>query len=143
MFGFGKKSEAAQLPPKAAYDLGETIGRCLFRAVSGYLDYRLSQLTVKMLTLLAGRFETIHDEPDHRPEVVAQVEFDIFRNNLQEFLPKLEAEVREFLSDWLLLAENSGQKAEIDAYLRDRLKKAQNDLIAQGTAMLSQVIAHP
>jgi hypothetical protein len=42
MFGFGKKREGAQLPPRAAYNLGETIGRCLFRAVSGYLDYRLS-----------------------------------------------------------------------------------------------------
>ena len=54
------KREAARLPPKTAYDLGETIGRCLFRPVSGYLDYRLSQLTVKTLPL----FETIHDEPD-------------------------------------------------------------------------------
>jgi hypothetical protein len=52
MFGFRKKRETAQLPPRAAYDLGETIGRCLFRAVSGYVDYRLSQLTVKTLTLL-------------------------------------------------------------------------------------------
>jgi hypothetical protein len=68
MFGFGKKREATQLPPKAAYDLAETIGRCLFRAVSGYLDYRLSQLTVKTLTLLAERFETIHDEPEHKPQ---------------------------------------------------------------------------
>jgi hypothetical protein len=143
MFGFGKKHEAAQLPPSAAYDLGETIGRCLFRAVSGYLDYRLSQLTVKTLTLLAERFETIHAEPDHEPEMVARVEFDIFRNNLQEFQPRLEVEVREFLNDWLLLAENSGQKAEIDDYIRDRLSKASNDLIAQGAVMLSQVISHP
>lgn len=143
MFGFGKKREAAQLPPEAAYDLGETIGRCLFRAVSGYLDYRLSQLTVKTLTLLAERFETIHDEPDYRPEVVAQVEFDIFQTNLQEFQPKLEVEIQEFLRDWLLLAENSGQKADIDDYIRDRLVKAQSDLITQGNAMLSQVIAHP
>ncbi len=140
MFGFGKKRDAAQLPSSAAYDLGETIGRCLFRAVSGYLDYRLSQLTVKTLTLLAERFETIDDEPDHAPEAVARAEFDIFRNNLQEFEPLLEAEVREFLNDWLLLAENSEQKGEIEGYIRDRLSKGCNELIAQGAAMLSQVI---
>jgi hypothetical protein len=141
MFGFGKKREATQLPRKAAYDLGETIGRCLFRAVAGYLDYRLSELTVRVLTLLGERFETIHDESNHKPEVVAQVEFDIFRNNLQEFQPRLESEVREFLNDWLLVAEKSGQKAEIDEYISDRLSKAQQDLVAQGAAMLSQVIS--
>lgn len=79
MFGLRKKRAETQLTRKAAYDLGVTTGRCLFKAVAGYLDYRLSQLTVKTLTLLAGRFATIYDEPDHPPEVVAQVEFDIFR----------------------------------------------------------------
>ncbi|MGH7039442.1 MAG: hypothetical protein ACREE1_15030, partial [Stellaceae bacterium] len=121
MFGFGKKREATQLPPKAAYDLGETIGRCLFRAVAGYLDYRLSQLTVKVLALLAERFETIHDEPNHKSEVVAQVEFHIFRDNLQERWPRLESEIRGFLNDWLLIAEKSNQKVEIDEYISDRL----------------------
>ena len=101
---FGKKRETTQLPENAGYDLGVTIGRCLFKAVAGYLDYRLSQLTVKTLTLLAERFETIHDELNHLPEVAAKVEFDIFRNNLNDFQPRLKAEIETFLSDWLLIA---------------------------------------
>jgi hypothetical protein len=142
MFGFGKKREATQLPPKAAYDLGATMGRCLFRAVSGYLDYRLSQLTVKTLMLLAERFTTIHDEPKHGPEVVAQVEFDIFRSNLQELQQRLEAEIRVFLHDWLLLAQNSDQNTEIDSYIKGRLSKSHQEIIAHGSAMLSQVISN-
>jgi hypothetical protein len=139
MFGFGKKRDETQLRPKAAYELGETIGRCLFRAVLGYLDYRLSQLTVNMLTLLAERFETIHDEPGHKPEVVAQVEFGIFRQHLEEFQPKLETEIYEFLHDWLLLVENPNQKGEIDAHIKDRLSTFHHDLIAHASAMLSHV----
>jgi hypothetical protein len=142
MFGFGKKREAAQLPPTAAYDLGETIGRCLFRAIAGYLDYRLSQLTVKMLTLLAERFETIHDEPKHKAEVVANVEFEIFCNNLKDFQPRLRSEIDATLSDWLQIASSSNQKSEVEDYISERLIEFHEDLLGQGSAMRSQMISN-
>ena len=52
------------------------------------------------------------------------------------------AEIDSTLSDWLLIAPSSDNKSDIEDYISDRLAKAHEDLLAQGSATLSQVISN-
>jgi len=138
MFEFLRKKRNK---PPAAYQIGQKAGAAMAEAVETYLNHRLAEVSEKMLALLQQRFTTIHDEPEHAPELVAKVEYQIFMGHLETLPARIHQEAHDALGKWFDIARKSGVLDELNRLIETRINEARMKLMGESLAMFAEACA--
>ena len=158
MFGFFRKWskrrawEAEAIAEKharemAAYQFGRDTGEKIYLEVNGWLDRRLDDLTLKLLSTLKERFNTIYDEPNHAPLTVAAIELKIFMGHMdgtgsddgRPMRARLRAEAETALDGWIKLAREMGQGEIIDKFIDDRIFATEETIYSRVELMWTEI----
>jgi len=144
MFDWIKRKRVREEKPtpsqQAAYKSGQEAGEAIFRAVEGYLDKRLPEVSSRFLRVLRERLETIHNEPGVDPKKVAQIEYDIFVENTTDYPAKMTKEVESGLREWLGLAREIGVGDIVDQHIQRKIVEASASLRLDGALALSEAV---
>src|SRR5208337_4049361 len=108
----------------AAYQKGQDAGRSMAAAVDEYMDRRLPSVTAALLKVFADRLQTIFDEPEHDPKVVAAIELKIFKENTDTFQTRLKNDFYRDDHKWIEVAKLTGVLDLIDQHIDKRTEAA-------------------
>jgi hypothetical protein len=118
IFKFLAKPKGMTRKQEAAYQFGERASQAMTAAIDEYLDQQLTELQSNLLAVLSLRLRTIHDEPGHRPEQVARIEWDIFLGHVQTLPNRVKQDFPEDIIKWQDLASTIGIRELFDAYVQ-------------------------
>ena len=85
----------------ATYEKGKEFAEHLGVMIDEFAEGRLDQITVNLLQVFKERLETVYDDPEHGPEVVAAVELRIFEEKIGEAQKRFWSELQDHLSDYV------------------------------------------
>ena len=140
MLGLFKKRAAERSRRAAIIKEGEHAGQAIFEAVEAFLNQRLPEVSKSLLEVLRGRFNTIYDHPPHAPKDVAQIEWNIFNENIATYPARLRDEIENSRRDWLNVATQMGVRAMIDQHIEKRIADSVSALRLDAIAMLVEVV---
>lgn len=141
MFEFFKKRREQREVRQHELEMGRRAGRSLYEAVREYLDGRLPEVSTKLLDVFRQRLATIHNEPEHPPELVAKVEWDIFQKQINEFPTRMRQEVDANLREWMSVADDLHVREMIDHYVAKRIADASSALTQESLLLLAEAAA--
>ncbi len=129
MFGFFKRRKTP--PPtvspeeQAAYEKGRNVASQYMGEMMSYVDLRAAQIERNYLEVFQGTLDRAREQVDHSPLLLARVEYDVFRENVDTAIDKLVDETKATLSEWDELHEMLGNSNEVDTaiytYVSDRI----------------------
>lgn len=119
--------------------MGQEAGVAMSQAIEAYLNQRLPVVSNNLLAVLRQRLTTIHDEPNHAPEVVAKIEWDIFKEQLDNFPIRMREEAHEALRKWLDVAAQIGVLNETTQLIESIIDRAAKELTNQSIIALAVV----
>jgi hypothetical protein len=140
MFNYFKKRAEAKRSREAATKAGYEAGTAISQAVEDYLNRRLPEVSNKLLAVLRERFNTIYDEPQVSPKVAAQIEYDIFVKNTDEYPTRIKEEMQLPLHEWMELASQAGIRELLDQYVSKLISDAHALLRLEAALMLTEVV---
>lgn len=86
---------------KEAYKRGQEYAQYLGDRVNEFAENRLDHVTVNLLEVFKDRLETVYNDPDHDPKIVAAAELEIFKKQIAEAQKRFWSETQDHLSDEL------------------------------------------
>lgn len=84
---------------EAANKMGRDFGDNLFKKVEKFGDTRLDEIAIKHLSVFKNQLETVYDDPDHEPKIIAAIEGQIFSEQTEQVLKIMWSETQEFCAE--------------------------------------------
>ena len=124
---FDRFRRRKELDPKlkAAYEMGQTFGEHLGQKLNFFVDGRMASVSVGFLEIFKSSLDNLTEMPGHRPQDVAAAELRIFGEKIEEAHKKMWAELIEYFSDEIPIAEAAGMSET----LADLIEKATDDQV--------------
>lgn len=123
--GNGKRKEVEKAV--AAYRAGQEFGGQLFAHLDAFAARRLDEVSIKLLEVFKGRLETVYDDPEHDPKMVAEVELRLFGERIEIYQQTMSVEMIDDLPEEYVEAASSLDMTEefldlIEGVLEPRLQ---------------------
>ena len=103
--------------------------------IETFATSRLDASARQLLATFKTRLETVDDEPGHDPELIASVEFNIFKRTLRAARRDMAAELLDHIRNEMIVAESFNMTADL-LVLVDRAVDDRLDTLAFGASAL-------
>lgn len=140
MFGFLRQRTQERRELSEAHQLGVDAAGEMADEVEGYLSSRLPNITVSYLEVFKERLQDLPEHPELSVEQVAEIEFEIFLEQIEGLSTKMAEEVSTALADWYAFATEMGVRQALDELVQQRVDEALILLRAGGKTLLRQRI---
>ncbi|WP_444921922.1 hypothetical protein ACJJID_06145 [Microbulbifer sp. CnH-101-G] len=120
---------------QAAYEKGQDFGGHLVSKVDEFSSARLDQITVNLLEVFKGRLETVCEDPEHDPKLVAAAELEIFKEQIGKAQENMWSELQQHLSSEIEIAEKIDMVEEVADLIETATEQRLQILIAGAKAL--------
>lgn len=150
IFGFGKSREekAAEARAQAerdaknaeALELGRQAGKATVAAIDNFMTFRVRPVSEKVYGVFSDRLSGIDINSADSPVDVARIEFDLFIEQIDTFKAAMFEECTVHVDEWLRLADQMGNRADIEVYIRNAIANICLELFDRALTRGSEVI---
>ena len=144
-----KKEEKKKV--QAAMADGEEFGNKIAEGIEKYSNERLSDVTVNLIAAFKQRLETVYDDKEIKPEEAAEIELNLFANEIEKFSKQMWEEYIAFISPTFevfekLLPENASDNKVEEALgpfadlIDSKIEEHANILIAGAKVLYDEKI---
>ena len=101
LFGWLSNKNKPTKEQQRAFELGQTagevIGDDLISRAESFMEGRFAQFFGDYIDALKQRLDTVYDDPEHDPKLLAHIELKIFCENAEEAKSQLHAEFENYV----------------------------------------------
>lgn len=132
MLGFFKKRRARRL--------GREFGALITQRVEDHIAGRVQPARERFMDVFRDRLKTVFDQPEHDPRTVTQVEYEVFQENLGNFLGEMRAELSVRLYRYDEAIQAADLQGQCDDYIGQRIADIQNQMQTEAAALVLEMV---
>lgn len=130
MFGFFKKK--VPIEDTEPFKMGQRAANSYAEDLDTFMVARFEPVYQNLMGVLDDRLESVYDDPNGPPILLAKVEYKAFLDNVQEMRPRMEGEINAAMSEWLSVASEMGMREDFDRLATARLNSFYERLTING-----------
>jgi hypothetical protein len=130
MFGWFKKQSRPE--DTEAYKQGKRMVESMTADLQQFMSTRFDPVFDGYVGALTERFETVYDNDEAPPIILARIEFDIFNDHVRELREKMGAEVNAAMREWLETADLIGGRSDFQKLIDTTIGSFQDRLTMTG-----------
>lgn len=137
MFRLWKKRADAKGDLDKAYAFGEAAAESFSAEVDEFIKVRFDPVFGRYIDVFRNQLQQALRPQDGPPIVVAQIEFDVFCENVDELSEKMTKEIAESCEEWINLFREMGTVDECENYIESKISNFNESLKASGLEVLA------
>ena len=119
-----------------AYDLGQKWAGDMSDAMDLFVSKRFDGLKERYLSVLQDGLNSAKSSTDFSPILCGRVEFQLFRENLDELQIKMVAEIDDHMKEWKEIAAKIEMESAVNELIEHNVKIIADDLLIFATKVL-------